>query len=1455
MQDPSVVYQAQPTSDAAAYERGIAKLLDLLVSRQAHPAHLEALTQQARLRENLEQANRFGDNETRRSERAAILARLNELALAAGLDSFNILCELEAAPGDPPYMGLRCFDESDAALFFGRQALITQLLERLRSTSFLAIVGASGSGKSSLVRAGLLPALRRGDLPGSQGWPVHLITPGAHPLENLAASLTRNSESVTATTTLIDDLRQSPRSLHLYVKKLLTQNTSQTTGQDSILLLLVDQFEELFTQCKDTTERQVFIDNLLTATAEETAGPLHVLITLRADFYHLCALHAGLRERLSRQQEYIGAMSQVELRQAIEEPAHRSGWVFEAGLVDLILHDAGDGPGALPLLSHALLETWKQRRGRTLTLTGYQSAGGVSGAIAHTAEALFTGLDIQDQAIARSLLLRLTELGEGTQDTRRRAALDELLPPGDSQFPIQAVLRRLADARLVTTHTDSAEVAHEALIREWPRLREWLEQDRQGLRLHRHLTGAAQAWAAMQHDPGELYRGVRLAQAAEWAAANPSALNPLEQEFLQASQALVQEEEAKREAQRQREVQLERRRARQVAFTLSSILLALLVIVAILVGSNMQVRQEQTKALARQLAAQAQMIFSRSESQNSALVALLGAESLQRYPSQEGDQAVRQGISLLPRTIARMIHTGRVTSVAFSPDGSRVLSGDDNGSAIVWEAATGKEIAHIQHEKGIMYAAFSPDGRQALTGSSDGSAIVWEATTGKEIARILHDGFVQDMAFSPDGRRVLSGGYFDDGGNAIIWDTTTGEELARMQHESEVNTVAFSPDGRWALSGDASGSAIVWEVDTGKEIARVQHEGDVSAAAFSPDGHWVLSGGGKYESDGSNDGSATIWESATGKEIAHLPLGSPVTSAAFSQDGHWALTGSGVHMSSGGIRDRGGRAAIWEAATGKEIAHMQHEGYVSSVAFSPDGSRVLSSGERGKYDDMSGSAIVWEAATGKEIAYLQIVGGYITSVAFSPDGHWALTGSGEDQGGGRATVWEAAGGRETALLQHVGAVTTVAFSPDGRLALSGSGDGAAIAWEITTGKEIARMQHTNWVYAVDFSPDGRWALSSSNDGSVIVWETATGKEIARMQHDGPVQAAAFSLDGHWVLSGSSDNQGGGSAITWEAATGIEVARMPHEEGVVSVAFSPDGRWALSGSRDGSVVVWEAATGKEISRMQHTGRVNAVAFSPDGRRVLSGGYFDGGGNAIVWETATGKEIARIKLDGDVSAVAFSPDGRWALSGSRVSYFGTNGSAVVWNVASGRKITRMPHEGEVTSVAFSPDGRWVLTGSGKYINDVSSEGSAIIWNAASGEQVARMQHAGMVNTVAFSPDGHWALSGSNDGRAIVWPWLPADLIAQICQRVERNLTWNEWQQYVGAGTPYHATCPGLPLPAELLGGEPNPLRALALSLTRLARWLLLPMLLLLAALLWWRMHKRSKGASATQNDPAC
>ena len=1242
------------------------------------------------------------------------------------------------APGAPPFKGLQYFDEADADLFFGRELLTAKLVGHLRDNRFLAIVvGASGSGKSSVVRAGIMPALERGapladgTLPpaGSGRWPIHVITPTSHPLESLAASLTRDSESVTATTTLIDDMTRDPRSLHLAVRKTLNRADASGHLHGDRLLLIVDQFEELFTLCRDEPERKAFVDNLMTAVAPETDGPTIVVIALRADFYAYCAQYAKLREALSTSQEYIGPMGGDELRRAIEEPAKRGRWEFEPGLVDLIVRDVGDEPGALPLLSHALLATWERRQGRRLTLQGYEASGGVRGAIAKTAETVFSQLNPDQQAIARNIFLRLVELGDGVPDTRRRAALTELVSHPEDLPAIQAVLKVLVDARLITTGEGTVEVAHEALIRGWGRLARWMEADREFRIWHERLRAAIDQWQASGRDDGALLRGTPLAEAAKWQAEREMSLSQAEQAFVRASTDLRVRERAARERLR--------RRIMAGAVT-AAIVLAIVAGVAVV---QWQRAEEQRQiAQTRQWAVQAEL--ERSASNGSwTRAALLAVESLRRSDNLEASIALFSVLDRLARPVTRIELAGPVNAIAFSSHNRLMVSGYGRidqglGGAVVSDAATGAEVTRLKYDGRVYAVTFSPNGEWVVSGNDDGTARVWNPATGWEITRMAHAGPVNAVDVSPDGRRVASG-YGRPGektGGVVIWDAATGVEVTRIEQSYAVMSVAFSPDGRWIVLKDENGSRSVWEAATGRESPQTAQMDGLTAVAFSHYGAWLA------------------------------------------------------------IGDRRGRLVVRDLTTRREVTWDAHAGPIWNLTVSPD-DRWLASGS----DDFK--VRVWNVPAtlsangevGVEVARM-VHDGRVDSAAFSPDGHWLLT-----RRGNVARVWEAGTGREVARIEHDG-LTTTAFSPDGQSVASAGSDGMVRLWDVSgmlnrgaaIGRPVSRIaEDRNRIDALAISLDGRRALVGGDDGRVRLWNVPSGpgadatfrQEVARMK--GAVRVVALSPDGKWEVAGSQD----GTLAVWEIATGREAAQIKHGWEANTVAFSPDGRAAVSGAGDGTVLVWEIATGKPVARMDHGWEVNSVVFSADGRRVVSASR---NGTVRVWDAATGEPVSSIVLGAQFTTMALSPEGGRLASGRH------DGTVQVWESATGREVSRMKQLGEVISVAFSPDGQWVVSSGQVDVSSFQQDGTARVWEAATGREVARIQHQGWADAAGFSPDGRWVTTITYD-TALMWWWKPVDLIAQVCSYLTRNFTRQEWRQYIG-DDPYRTTCPNLPAGAE-------------------------------------------------------
>ncbi|MCZ6782511.1 MAG: AAA family ATPase, partial [Proteobacteria bacterium] len=699
-----------------------------------------------------------------------LVARLREAgsfepgAVAPSPGSLGVAAEsvFEAAC---PYMGLRAFQPEDAALFFGREDAAAGLLSRLSGARLLSVVGASGSGKSSLVRAGLVPALRQGALPGSRDWPVVLLTPGAHPLTELAAQLAQ--QTATSAASLLADLESDPRSLDLAVRQVLVDATAGAR-----LLLVVDQFEELFSLTRDETERRRFIDALLHAVTVP-GGRTVAILALRADFYGEAAGYPGFAEALEASNTLLGPMGEDDLRATIERPAQVAGLRLEPGLSDLILNDVGTEPGGLPLLSHALLETWKRRDGRTLTIAAYRAAGGVRGAIAQTADAVYATLPEGDQATARNLFVRLTELGEGTEDTRRRVAFAEVVPDSEEGTAVREVIGTLADARLLTTGEDSVEVAHEALIREWPRLRRWLDEDRDGLRLMRHLTESAQGWEAADRDTDELYRGARLSAAGDWAATSAPALNPLERAFLEASNALQIAEE-----------QAAARRLRRLRVLLAGVaaLFGVAVVVGIVAGvqwgrandeasraeASLVVAEEQ-RSVAEDRTREAEAERGRADQEavaarRSEADAVTARETAVAERDRADAAALIASVSRLAAAVPLALESDRTLAMLLAVEARRRLDTPATRGLLQSVLLDDKRLLGYLHgTPGLTFGlTLSPAGDLAAYESADGLIQIWDLTTRERIGEIQTDGcrpyLTQCVQFSPDGSRLVSSG-------------------------------------------------------------------------------------------------------------------------------------------------------------------------------------------------------------------------------------------------------------------------------------------------------------------------------------------------------------------------------------------------------------------------------------------------------------------------------------------------------------------------------------------------------------------------------------------------------------------------------------------------------------------------------------------------------------------------
>jgi WD40 repeat protein/class 3 adenylate cyclase len=1076
-----------------------------------------------------------------------------------------------------PFKGLAAFESSDAEYYFGRERLVAELVGRLVGATFVGIVGPSGSGKSSLLRAGVLHSLASGVLPGSEHWPQVLVRPSTWSAEALAGAI-------------------GP-----------VARAALPAGQR--LVVAIDQFEEVFTAVEGESERAAFIE-VLTEAAHDPDGRAVVVLAIRADFYGRCAAYPDLSGLLASNHQLVGVMTPAEIRRAIELPAERTGLLVEPDLVDALVADVIDQPGSLPLLSTALLELWQRRDGRVMLLSAYAATDGVTGAVARLAEDAYGRLEPSAQATARAILLRLADEGATGTVVRRRAALAEFAGDLDETNVIDV----LVASRLLTVDEGNVEVAHEAVLREWPRLRDWLAEDAEGRRLRHQLGLAAAAWDEGGRDPDELWRGARLTSALDLVADDPRELGELAASFLAESRAASE-----------RDTDRQRRTNRRLRIFLAAALGALAIAVGLGAFAALQ-RAEAERvarlASARELASSAVANLEVDPD----LSLLLAAEAVRMTRSDDGT-VTREAEEALRGAIAghRLVHRWEIRGVgglAFLPDAAGlVVSNASPNAARVLDLASGSvgdaEFAHHALVRGV---AVSPDGREILTAGQDGVVSRWEVESGAKLATYgqLFSGSIEFFAVDPSWSRVASRHETDDfifdtvvhdlasgearsfgrtqlgevaldrggrrlavaDGSVVVWDVEERTRLATFG-PGEFYGVTFAPDGESLAATSLDGTATVWDLDTERVLVRLPgHAGWVVDVGYAPDGKTIVTAGA--------DGTVRTWDPLTG--APRLTLRGRIGEVyGVTVDADSRLVAA---FGSAGV-------AVWDisSAAGQEFAEMDANG--DHVAYSPDGSRLFVGGTDGVVRE-------FDAATGRLTGEHRAHDGYIYGIAMSPDGRLGTVA--ED---GRVRLWD------TASMEPVGEalgipgspIGGIAFGPTGNQLATASDDGLGRIWDVASGTVRTLVGHAGTIDGVAYSPDGTTVATAGYDGTVRLWDAASGRQTSALIDPGAgvYWDLAFSPDGTRLAASNADGRG----RIWRISDGTAGARpdvtlVGHSADVEGIVFDPSGSTVATASRDGTVRLWDAESGRErliVTRVDYP--VFGVAISRDGSRLAVG----------------------------------------------------------------------------------------------------------------------------------------------------------------------------------------------------------------------------------------------------------
>lgn len=1174
-----------------------------------------------------------------------------------------------------PFPGLLAFDETDAAIYFGRDDDIRRLIERLNARraqggdKLVALLGASGSGKSSLLRAGVVPRLKR----DPHNWIVlPPFRPQIQPLDELAQAVAtgvrdgknwRRWRAAFEAEELIPALSDLARDLRAACRE-----------NEAHILLVIDQGEELFGGPDRKQAEQFF--RVLSALLD-TSLPFLAVIALRSDYLGKLQEASGLTA--SFEDFTLKPMPLERVRDVIEGPARVAGVAVDDGLVKAAAADAHTAD-ALPLLAFVLREVYDcSAGGGRLTLGAYRALGDASADLSPLENAVRKKADEvlgaakpapEDlQALKDAFIPAMVRVNADGEYVRRPAEM--------ASFPQRALplIERLAKARLLTIRAEQnatlIEVAHEALLRRWPLLRGWLDSEREFLVGKTQLEQDLREWESVVPDQKSdaLLTGLRLARARSWLAEKPHQLDSREREFIQASidrQEANESERVSRQlaAQSMPRFATDLRTAFRQAVEAADVAHTIEAEIAL----HMSLASPRELCVLRHKAG----VFSAAFSPDGKRIATASKDTTARVWDADDGRLIFMFTN----------HTDAVHSAVFSPDGKHIVTTSDDGTARVWDARDG----HLQHTLSghagsVVSAVFSPSSKRIATASLDNTARVWDACDGHlQFTLAGHTNQLTTIQFSPDGNRIVTA---STDKTARIWNARNGQLLSTCAgHINAVWSASFSQDGKQVVTASFDNTARIWDADDGRPLVMLLgHRNSVWSAAFAPDGARILTA--------SWDGTARVWNAGDGHPLFTLTGHSDsATDAAFSPDGNWIVTAS-----------VDGTARVWNARDGHLCFTLDgHSGEVSFAGFSPDGSRIVMA-------CADGSTRMWDATDARILASLAGHIDYSCDPVFSPDGKRIVAGADEDA----ATVWDAGDGQPLAILKgHTAFLTSAAFSPNGKRVVTASYDTTARVWNAADGRPVVTLAgHEAMVNTAVFSPEGKRIVTASDDQTARLWDAGTGRLLATVKgHTSRVKCAIFSPEGNRILTGGDD----GTVRVWDARNGDFQFIFTEHSSVDSIRFLPGGQRILT--TRGTPKVWDA-NGRELFTLIG----HSADFSPDGKRIVTASFHHA---AQVWDASEGRLLFTLTGHTDVvHSALFSPDGR------RIATASSDGTARVWNASEGRLLATLAgYSSRAVTAVFSPDGSCILT--------ASEDGKAHIYMVDFDRLLARANHFLSINS---------------------------------------------------------------------------------------------------------------------------